>query len=48
MPSSELLGLGAQAGCNDGSVFQSLCANVLYLIAGFNSVQLNAVSITIF
>ncbi|XP_055551550.1 lipase 3-like [Wyeomyia smithii] len=41
LPNSEMLALGGQKACNDASSFQGICANVLFLIAGFNSDQLN-------
>lgn len=44
MPNNDLLGLGANAVCHDASFLQGLCSNVLFLIAGYNSAQLNTVS----
>ncbi|XP_053698634.1 lipase 3-like [Sabethes cyaneus] len=41
LPNSEMFTLGGQKACNDDSSFQEICANVLFLIAGFNSDQLN-------
>lgn len=43
MPNNDLLGLGANAVCHDASFIQSLCSNVLFLIAGYNPAQLNTV-----
>jgi hypothetical protein len=44
MPSSELLSLVGQFMCNNEAITVDLCANVLFIIAGFNSEQLNKVS----
>lgn len=43
MPNNDLLGLGANALCNDDSFLQGLCSNVLFIIAGYNPAQLNNV-----
>lgn len=41
MPNSEMLAMGGYFLCRDEAVFQEVCANVLFLIGGFNSNQLN-------
>ena len=41
MPSNEMLVNGGKYLCKDQSLFQEVCANVLFLIGGFNSQQLN-------
>lgn len=41
MPSNEMMANGGKYVCKDESLFQEVCANVLFLIAGFNSQQLN-------
>uniref|UniRef100_A0A182R885 Lipase n=1 Tax=Anopheles funestus TaxID=62324 RepID=A0A182R885_ANOFN len=41
LPSNEMMVLGGQRLCEDESPFQEVCANVLFLIAGYNSPQLN-------
>ncbi|XP_055716021.1 lipase 3-like [Phlebotomus papatasi] len=41
MPSSTMMQMGGYLTCRDTSPFQEVCANVLFLIAGFNSEQLN-------
>ncbi|XP_058839894.1 lipase 3-like [Topomyia yanbarensis] len=41
LPNSEMMALGGQKACNDESMFQEVCASVLFLIAGFNSDQMN-------
>lgn len=41
LPSNEVLTIGGQQACNDEAITQSMCSNVLFLIAGFNSEQLN-------
>ncbi|XP_055615722.1 lipase 3-like [Toxorhynchites rutilus septentrionalis] len=41
MPSNQMMVLGGQKACRDESPFQEVCANVLFLISGFNSPQLN-------
>ncbi|XP_059621013.1 lipase 3-like [Phlebotomus argentipes] len=40
-PSTPMMQLGGYFLCKDNSIFQELCANSLFLIAGFNSEQLN-------
>lgn len=40
-PSSKMMKQGGYFLCRDQSVFQVVCANVLFLIAGYNSEQLN-------
>lgn len=41
MPSSDMMEKGGYWICRDESPFQEVCANVLFLIGGFNSAQLN-------
>lgn len=41
LPHSDLLSLIGEALCNDHAITADLCANVLFLIAGFDSPQLN-------
>ncbi|CRK92414.1 CLUMA_CG005975, isoform A [Clunio marinus] len=41
LPSNEMLVKGGQLICKDESPIQEVCANVLFLIGGFNSPQLN-------
>lgn len=41
LPSTTLMELGGYILCRDTSPFQEVCANVLFLIGGFNSAQLN-------
>ncbi|XP_052866732.1 lipase 3-like [Anopheles cruzii] len=41
LPSSDMMTLGGQLLCRDQALFQEVCANVLFLIGGFNSPQLN-------
>ncbi|XP_058064940.1 lipase 3-like [Anopheles bellator] len=41
LPSREMLTLGGQRLCQDESPVQEVCANVIFLIGGFNSAQLN-------
>ncbi|KRT85848.1 hydrolase, partial [Oryctes borbonicus] len=41
LPTSSLMEIIGQAACNDESIFQGLCASVLFLVAGWNSQQLN-------
>jgi hypothetical protein len=43
LPHSELLTLLGEAFCNDNALTVDLCANVLFLIAGFDASQLNKV-----
>jgi hypothetical protein len=46
LPKSELLSLIADSLCNDHAITVDLCANVLFLMAGFDSLQLNKVCTT--
>lgn len=41
MPSTDMMSKGGYYICRDESIFQEVCANVLFLIGGFNSAQLN-------
>jgi hypothetical protein len=45
MPSSELLTLVGQVLCNEQAITVEICAYVLFIIAGFNSEQLDKVSV---
>jgi lysosomal acid lipase/cholesteryl ester hydrolase len=45
LPTSELLSLVGQVLCNDQAITVDICANVLFIIAGFDSDQLNEVSV---
>jgi hypothetical protein len=47
LPRSELLSLIAETLCNDHAITVDLCSNVLFLLAGFDSSQLNKVSVTL-
>lgn len=44
LPNSEIMSLLGEAACRDQAWFQSMCSNVLFLIGGFNSEQMNSVS----
>jgi len=48
MPSSEMMVKGGYYVCRDESIFQEVCANVLFLIGGYNSEQLNRVSYLVY
>ena len=41
LPSNEMMADGGKYLCKDQSLFQEVCANVLFLISGYNSEQLN-------
>lgn len=43
MPSLDLYAVAGVAACRDKTITQSICANILFLIAGYRSQQLNAV-----
>jgi hypothetical protein len=45
MPSSELLSFVGQFLCNSEAITADICSNVLFIIAGFDSEQLNKVSV---
>lgn len=45
LPASELFILGGKDLCRDKAVTQVLCENILFLIAGYQSDQLNHVSL---
>jgi hypothetical protein len=47
LPRSELLSLIAGSLCNEQAITVDLCSNVLFLMAGFDSSQLNKVCITL-
>ncbi|XP_059621164.1 lipase 3-like [Phlebotomus argentipes] len=41
LPSTELMQLGGELACRDGSPFQEVCANMWFLMSGYDSEQLN-------
>lgn len=43
MPYTKFLVDSNQLACQDNAMFQDVCSNILFLIAGFNSEQLNKV-----
>lgn len=43
MPYTKFLVDNNQLACQDNAMFQDVCSNILFLIAGFNSEQLNKV-----
>jgi hypothetical protein len=45
LQSSELLSLVGQDLCNDQAITVDICADVLFIIGGFDSEQLNEVSV---
>jgi hypothetical protein len=47
MPSSELLTMIGQAMCHEQAPTVEMCANALFMVGGFNSEQLNRVSVQI-
>ncbi|KRT82468.1 hydrolase, partial [Oryctes borbonicus] len=47
LPKSGLFDLIGQAACNNESVFQDVCASVLFMICGWNSEQLNKTMIPV-
>lgn len=44
LPNSELMTMLGAAACQDEAWFQLVCRNVLFLIGGFNSAQMNNVN----
>jgi len=44
-PSNELMALVGQVLCNEQAITVEICANALFIVAGFNSAQLNRVSV---
>lgn len=44
MPTNNILSLAGQALCQERAVIQELCANILFLIAGYDSEQLDRVN----
>jgi hypothetical protein len=46
MPSNELLTLSGQFYCNEQAITADICANILFIVAGFDSAQINKVSVT--
>jgi hypothetical protein len=45
MPSNQLLTLIGQALCNEQAITVETCANILFMVAGYDSGQLNKVSV---
>ena len=45
LPSSELLTSAGQVLCNEQAITSDICGNVLFIIGGFDSQQLNEVSV---
>jgi hypothetical protein len=45
MPSNLLLTLIGQALCNEQAITVEICANVLFMVGGYDSGQLNRVSV---
>lgn len=45
LPSSGFMEFIGQALCRDGAITQGLCGNVLFLLCGFDSSQLNEVKL---
>lgn len=43
LPHSELMELIGQAACNDDAPLQEVCSNIVFLICGYDSQELNAV-----
>jgi hypothetical protein len=43
LPHTELLSLIGEVLCNDNAITVDICSNVLFLIAGYDSSQLNKV-----
>lgn len=43
LPNNKIMSLLGQAACRDEAWFQVVCSNVLFLIGGFNSAQMNNV-----
>lgn len=41
LPSNDMMIEGGKLLCKDESPFQEVCANVLFLLCGYNSAQLN-------
>ncbi len=41
LPSNELMIKGGQTICDENSILREICANVLFLISGYNSPQLD-------
>ncbi|XP_066999666.2 lipase 3 [Anabrus simplex] len=41
MPSNDLMDLGGKILCQDGAITQAVCSNVLFLIAGYDTKELN-------
>uniref|UniRef100_A0A1L8DQ21 Lipase n=1 Tax=Nyssomyia neivai TaxID=330878 RepID=A0A1L8DQ21_9DIPT len=47
MPSSTMMQLGGYFLCRDEALMQSMCGNVLFLIAGFNSEDMNSTQLPV-
>ncbi|XP_046394228.1 lipase 3-like [Ischnura elegans] len=47
LPSSDLLPFLGKVGCKDDAIAQDLCTNILFLIAGHNSAQLNRTTLPV-
>jgi len=45
MPSNHLLTLIGQAMCHEQAITVEMCANVLFMVAGYDSGQINRVSV---
>lgn len=45
LPSNELFALGGQVACREEEFTQAICENILFLIAGYKSDQMNQVSL---
>jgi hypothetical protein len=46
MPSNELLVMIGQLMCNEQAITVEMCVNSLFMLAGYDSAQLNRVSVT--
>jgi len=44
MPNTKFLVDHSQVVCHDNAMTQDVCSNILFLVAGYNSEQLNKVS----
>jgi hypothetical protein len=47
LPQSELLSLVGEIFCNEEAITVDICSNVLFLIAGYDTQQLNKVRVTL-
>ncbi|XP_055376048.1 lipase 1-like [Condylostylus longicornis] len=48
LPNNELMALAGQALCKDQAITQVMCTNIVFLIAGYDSDQLNKSSLPVF